>query len=54
MDLGHSAQNIYLQAFGLKIGTCAVGAFDDEWVKKVVNMSEEEEPLYIKPLGIIK
>jgi SagB-type dehydrogenase family enzyme len=54
MDLGHSAQNVYLQAFTLEIGTCAVGAFNDEAVKKVIGMPEEEEPLYIMPLGKIQ
>ncbi|MBI4645181.1 MAG: SagB/ThcOx family dehydrogenase [Bacteroidia bacterium] len=29
MDLGHSAQNVYLQAESLGLGTCAIGAFED-------------------------
>lgn len=53
MDLGHSAQNVYLQAFSLGIGTCAVGAFDDKAVKKVIPFTKKEEPLYIMPLGKI-
>jgi SagB-type dehydrogenase family enzyme len=51
MDLGHSAQNVYLQACSLNIGTCAVGAFDDRTLKQVIGMTEAEEPLYIMPLG---
>ena len=51
MDLGHSAQNIYLQAEALCLGTCAVGAFNDSRVSQVLQMSENEEPLYIMPLG---
>ena len=51
MDLGHSAQNVYLQAEALGLGTCAIGAFNDEQVAKVMNLPDEEEPLYIMPIG---
>ncbi|MDZ7386786.1 MAG: SagB/ThcOx family dehydrogenase [candidate division KSB1 bacterium] len=51
MDLGHSAQNVYLQAEALGLGTCAVGAFDDAAVAKVVGLKNEEEPLYLMPVG---
>lgn len=51
MDLGHSAQNVYLQAEALHLGTCAIGAFDDAAVKKVMQVSDEEEALYIMPVG---
>lgn len=54
MDLGHSAENVYLQAYALKIGTCAVGAFTDMWLKKAVGMTRAEEPLYIMPLGKVE
>ncbi|MCK4662274.1 MAG: SagB/ThcOx family dehydrogenase [Bacteroidales bacterium] len=51
MDLGHSAQNVYLQATALGLGTCAIGAFNDDRVKTTINMPAEEEPLYIMPIG---
>jgi SagB-type dehydrogenase family enzyme len=51
MDLGHSAQNVYLQACALGLGTCAVGAFTDEMVSIVMQLPEDEEPLYIMPIG---
>ena len=54
MDLGHSAENVYLQAYALKIGTCAIGAFTDLWLKEVIGMTKEEEPLYIMPLGKVE
>ncbi len=54
MDLGHSAENVYLQAYALNIGTCAIGAFTDLWLKKTVGMTRAEEPLYIMPLGKIE
>ncbi len=51
MEAGHAAQNIYLQAGVLKLGTVVVGAFIDNEVKKVVGMNKEETPLYILPVG---
>lgn len=54
MDLGHSAENVYLQAYALKIGTVAVGAFTDLWLKKACGMTRPEEPLYIMPLGKVE
>lgn len=51
MEVGSVAQNIYLQAVSLKLGTVFVGAFDDEQVKRVIHMPEGEEPLAIMPLG---
>lgn len=51
MDLGHSAENIYLQAEALGLGTCAIGAFSDEHVAKLLQLLQEEEPLCIMPVG---
>lgn len=51
MDLGHLGQNVYLQCTALGLGTVAVGAFDDEGVKEVVGLGEDETPLYIMPIG---
>ena len=49
----HAAQNIYLLGVELGIGTCAIGAFEDDDVKKVLKLPANEEPLYILPLGYI-
>ncbi|MGI5826264.1 MAG: SagB/ThcOx family dehydrogenase [Patescibacteria group bacterium] len=51
MEAGHSGQNIYLQAQSLGLGTVAVGAFDEEKVRVLLNVSEEEEILYLMPVG---
>jgi nitroreductase len=51
MEVGHAAQNVYLQAVSLDLGTVVVGAFHDDDVKRIVNMTDEEQPLYIMPVG---
>jgi SagB-type dehydrogenase family enzyme len=51
IEVGHAAQNIYLQAISLDLGTCAVGAFTDEEVREVINIPGEEHPLYIMAVG---
>ncbi len=51
MEAGHAAQNVYLQAVSLNLGTVVVGAFNDNEVKRIMNMTDEEQPLYIMPVG---
>ncbi len=51
MEAGHAAQNIYLQAVSLNLGVVAIGAFNDNAVKRVVKMSDKEQPLCIMPAG---
>ena len=51
MEAGHAAQNICLQAVSLDLGTVVIGAFNDDEVKKVMQLMATEEPLYIIPVG---
>jgi SagB-type dehydrogenase family enzyme len=51
LEAGHAAQNVYLQAVSLKMGGVVMGGFKDENVRKVLNLSEKEQPLYIMPIG---
>jgi Nitroreductase family len=46
MEVGHAAQNVYLQAVALDLRTVAIGAFD-AGVKSVAHRSEHEQPLYL-------
>jgi SagB-type dehydrogenase family enzyme len=54
VEIGHAAQNVYLQAVSLNLGTVVVGAFNDNKVHKIMDMPEEEQPLCIMPVGMIK
>lgn len=51
MEAGHAAQNVCLLAAELGMGTCPIGAFEDEDVRKVLKLPTNEDPLYILPLG---
>jgi len=51
MEVGHAAQNVCLQAVSLNLGTVVVGAFRDDEVSKILNLPDEEQPLYILPVG---
>ena len=51
MEAGHAAQNVYLQAVSLGLGTVSIGAFDDAAIQKTVGMGNGETPLYIMPVG---
>lgn len=49
MEAGHAAQNMYLQAETLDLGTVVVGAFEDDEVKNILDT--DNDPLYIIPVG---
>jgi len=51
MEVGHAAQNVYLQAASLNLGTTLVGAFDDKRVKEVLKLPSGEQPLGLMPVG---
>jgi SagB-type dehydrogenase family enzyme len=53
MEAGHCAENVYLQAASLGMGTVAIGAFDDREVREVLDLDPGEEPLYLMPVGRI-
>ncbi len=53
MEVGCVAQNVYLQATALDLGTVFVGAFSDTGVKAVLDLPEAEQPFAIMPVGKI-
>lgn len=53
MEAGHAAQNVYLQCESLGLGTVVVGAFDDKGLKILLNLVDDEVPLYLQPVGVV-
>ena len=51
MEVGHAAQNVYLQATAQGLGTVMVGAFDDEEVREALDLPADHEPLGLMPVG---
>ena len=51
MEVGHAAQNVYLQAVALHLGTVVIGAFHDDQVREILSLPQQEQPLYIMPVG---
>ena len=51
IEVGHAAQNVYLQATALGLGTTFVGAFVDAAVAEVMELAPSHEPLAILPIG---
>jgi SagB-type dehydrogenase family enzyme len=51
MEVGHAGQNLFLQAQALRLGTVVVGAFDDDEVRKVLNLDDDMQPLSLMPVG---
>lgn len=51
IEAGHIGQNVSLQAVSLGLGTVMVGAFNDDAVKEVISIPDNESPLYIIPVG---
>ena len=49
MEVGHAAQNVYLQAYALGLGTTIVAGFENAKMKKLMGI--EYMPLAIMPVG---
>jgi SagB-type dehydrogenase family enzyme len=51
IETGHAAQNVYLQATALGLGTVIVGAFRDADVQEVLGLPDDHAPLALMPVG---
>lgn len=51
LEAGHAAQNVYLQAVPLELGTVVMAGFKPEEVAKALNIPQHEKVIYIMPLG---
>jgi SagB-type dehydrogenase family enzyme len=51
IEVGHAAQNVFLQAQSLGLAAAAVGAFEDRAVGRVLDLPGKEHALYLMPIG---
>lgn len=51
LEAGHAAQNVLLECTSLGLGAVPIGAFDDSMVREVLEISPDQQPLYIIPIG---
>lgn len=52
MDAGHVGQNLYLACEALGCGTCAIGAYDQEYFDQLLGLDGEDEfVIYAAPVG---
>lgn len=51
IEVGHAAQNVYLQATALNLATAIVGAFDEAQVGRILRLPRAEQPLALMPVG---
>jgi SagB-type dehydrogenase family enzyme len=54
MEVGHAAQNVYLQAAALGLGTVIIGAFEDDKVHALLKLPENMAPLALLPSGALR
>ncbi|NQT30533.1 MAG: SagB/ThcOx family dehydrogenase [Candidatus Saganbacteria bacterium] len=54
MEIGHVAENIHLQAVAMGLGSIPVGAFWDDVVRKSLKLPDNQDPLYIIPIGHVE
>lgn len=51
LEAGHAAQNLLLQAIALELGAVPIGAFSDEEIKTALSLQDDQQPLYLIPVG---
>ncbi len=55
MDVGHVCQNLYLACEAIRAGTCAVAAYDQELMDRLVGVDGSDEfVIYLAPVGKVK
>ena len=51
MEVGHTGENLFLQAQALGLACGIVGAFEDRTLKEVLHLPPQHEPLLVMPVG---
>jgi len=54
LECGHIGQNFSLLCEKEKLGCCAIGGFDNDKLVKILDLTEEEIPLYAFAFGSLK
>ena len=52
IEVGHAAQNVYLQALALGLGTTVVGAYRDDPLADLLELPRQAKPLALLPVGV--
>ena len=51
IEVGHAAQNLFLQSESLGLATVVVGAFHDDEVARILQLPADLQPLLLMPIG---
>lgn len=51
LEVGHAAENLYLQSESLGLGMVVTGGFDHDLTKQVISLPENENLIYLIPIG---
>lgn len=51
LDAAAAVENLLLAAYALGLGTCWIGAFDDDRVKRILSLPDHVRPIAIIPVG---
>ena len=55
LDAGHVCQNLYLACEAIGAGTCAVAAYHQQWMDRLVRVDGEDEfVIYLAPVGKVE
>ncbi len=51
LETGHAAQNLLLEAVALGLGGVPIGAFQDEEVRRIMQLPRSQDPVYLLAIG---
>lgn len=51
LDAGHLCQNLYLGGEAIEAGVCAIAAFDDDRMNRLLNLDDEAFVIYLATVG---
>jgi SagB-type dehydrogenase family enzyme len=51
LEAGHIGQNLYLLSEKENLGCCAIGGFDNDYLSKLLDLTDDEIPIYSIAIG---